>query len=414
MISLVAISLVVQVAEGEQDLDKLKVSELTAMVQDLEIEQADIDSCFDADQPRDQLMQLILKSRATTASYSDANAAIKSNVNAPCSAGEVATGKDRCEKAAHVGRISGTVFTYSENVPMLLKEFGPELKALLPWLKDYILEREAEWIKLPTRSDEHGRRDDNNPTLSARSTKYSLLGSGRTALERKNLRLLTEFVADALVDLQNNWQDLSHPANVANLKGFQAWGQYVKSYPWTKLPGLWVESWANVHRYIPEDWANYSHIDPHAHSLPFSGYITINAEPSVTVMRSPLTGKLFTVEGQNGRLQLFPGGIRHSTLPWEDQAEPRISMAVNIDVVQPGSHVQCQIPLTMKYCQSQTKKQIEVSKTSWISLVDEYADLAAEQAEEGKIALNVAGHDVTAEYSKGGRLAHLDLATEYI
>ena len=211
--------------------------------------------------------------------------------------------------------------------------------------------------------------DDDNPSLSARSTKYSFLGSGRTFDERKRLRRLTSFITDSLLEFQDLWQNMTHPQNVRNQNALAAWMPYVESNAWDTVPGLWVESWANVNRRTSEQegssWGQgKTHIAPHLHSFPYSGYITLDAEPSVTVFRSPFTRKLFTVDGQNGRLHLFPGGIRHSTLPW-DGATPRISLAFNIDFTQPGTHVSCQIPLTMKYCKSQVHHTTEIAKQSW-------------------------------------------------
>lgn len=83
-------------------------------------------------------------------------------------------------------------------------------------------------------------------------------------------------------------------------------------------------------------------------------------------MRSPLTRNLFALEAQNGRLSLFPGGIRHSTQPWNDQDSARVSMAFNVDVVEPGSRVGCMIPLTMRYCRSQESRQIAGKKVSML------------------------------------------------
>jgi hypothetical protein len=96
----------------------------------------------------------------------------------------------------------------------------------------------------------------------------------------------------------------------------------------------------------------------------------LDAEPSETMFRSPWEDKeLFTVEAQNGRLLLFPGGIRkytsnhsldqssagmawvnqapgncferwlvmtgHATVPWVDKSHPRISIAFNVELVDP-------------------------------------------------------------------------------
>ena len=58
----------------------------------------------------------------------------------------------------------------------------------------------------------------------------------------------------------------------------------------------------------------YTYMRPHSHAYPISGYMSIQAEPSETLFRSPWEDQeLFSIEAQNGRINLFPGGIRHAT-----------------------------------------------------------------------------------------------------
>ena len=47
------------------------------------------------------------------------------------------------------------VFTYVEQVPLLLTHFPRKLRELTPWLRDYVLEREAEWRQLPQSNQGH-------------------------------------------------------------------------------------------------------------------------------------------------------------------------------------------------------------------------------------------------------------------
>lgn len=260
---------------------QLKVSELALVAEQLHIDQSEIDACFDADNPRGQFLELIdRRAKATAIPISSATSnpstgsSQKGRVSQNfCGAGEVETMVGRCERVSRIGRIIGSLFTYSEEVPMLLREFTPELKSIMIWLRHYILEREAEWVALPARTTLTGRTDTNDRTLSARSTRYSLLSSGRNAQERERLRLLTDFIAGALIDFQTAWQDISHPANTANPKAYAAWGgkKLVTAGPWASVQGLWVESWANVHRSNSrpgqENWANYSEHHPYTPSM---------------------------------------------------------------------------------------------------------------------------------------------------
>ena len=58
----------------------------------------------------------------------------------------------------------------------------------------------------------------------------------------------------------------------------------------------------------------YTYMRPHSHAYPLSGYMSVQAEPSETLFRSPWEEQeLFTVDAQNGRINLFPGGVRHAT-----------------------------------------------------------------------------------------------------
>ena len=97
-----------------------------------------------------------------------------------------------------MGRVEGTAFRRVEGVPVLLKEFTPALKRLLPWLRAYMLEREGEWLKLPRGQ---GSWDGADVSLSSRSTRYNLLGSGRTALERARLATLRDFIAASVAEM---------------------------------------------------------------------------------------------------------------------------------------------------------------------------------------------------------------------
>jgi len=171
-----------------------------------------------------------------------------------------------------------------------------------------------------------------------------------------------------------------------------------------------MECWCNVHRRVAssqpahgaadiagsgsgavgEAWSQFSYIQPHQHSFPFHGYITLNAEPSNTTFRSPFTKKLFSLQGQNGRLAIFPGGVRHTTHPWSG-SDPRVTIAFNIDLAPPGTRVYCQIPLVLEYCQRQ-----QAGRVNWIRLLGE--ERVAELEMQQKMALDVGHAEVTRLY----------------
>ena len=48
-----------------------------------------------------------------------------------------------------VTEVDESTFTYVQGVPMLLKPFDDKLQRLVPWLKDYVLQREKDWLSLP-------------------------------------------------------------------------------------------------------------------------------------------------------------------------------------------------------------------------------------------------------------------------
>ena len=145
----------------QHDFSKWRLSELIAMVHHEmpQISQQAVDDCLDADEPRDRLMELVVSSHTTSQPVARN---VPPKVSA-CRHGTVPIGEDRltansvCE-AVHdpVGRSTGISIAWSEKVPMLLKQFDDPLQKQLPWLREYILEREQEWLKLPARCDATG------------------------------------------------------------------------------------------------------------------------------------------------------------------------------------------------------------------------------------------------------------------
>jgi hypothetical protein len=160
----------------------------------------------------------------------------------------------------------------------------------------------------------------------------SACGAGRTELEQERLGLIREFIGEAVAEFLVEFKTPPWPAEQ---DGNQDWKAMVQGKTWKHVPDAWAECWANVHRKADGDWGTkYTYLRPHSHSYPFSGYIYINAGASKTLFRSPYTKNLFTIDGQDGRLQIMPGGVQHATEPWAGDS-PRLSMAFNVEFVDP-------------------------------------------------------------------------------
>ena len=128
------------------------------------------------------------------------------------------------------------------------------------------------------------------------------------------------------------------------------------------------------------------YIMPHEHMFPVNGFLSVDVNGSDTLLRSPITGRVFKLGGRAGRMVLFPGGVRHTVPPWpheEAPGSPRMSVAFNIDWVAAGSKSRCVIPLRMKWCEKYTR----TAKHHWATLVAP-AD-AAKLDERGVSALQV-------------------------
>ena len=227
-----------------------------------------------------------------------------------------------------------------DQVPIVVKRIDPSLRK---WLKSYILSRELEFLKLPLGQ---GRWDDHDPTLTARSSSYNLLLTGRSKRENHWLSLLRNELAEIATEYISKWQQTAPDANPeANPEA--PWRKALnEEWRWTRVPAVFMQVWASVHRHVETNssssveelpaWPKYSHLRAHSHAHPISGYITIDALGSDTLFRSPFfEQKLFSVKAQNGRLVLFPGGVRHQTVPWHVKDRPRISIAFNIELAPP-------------------------------------------------------------------------------
>jgi hypothetical protein len=129
---------------------------------------------------------------------------------------------------------------------MLLKSPGSRLQKIMPWLKKYILEREEEWGQLPRGQ---GAFDEADPTVSARSTAYNLLSSGRTSIEKAKLKILRDAIAAAVVEYMQKWT--APGVQLAPLEEATPYRAGVNKMTWENIPAGWVECWCNVHRAPP-------------------------------------------------------------------------------------------------------------------------------------------------------------------
>jgi hypothetical protein len=87
-----------------------------------------------------------------------------------------------------------------------------------------------------------------------------------------------------------------------------------------------VAGWVNVyHKDGFLDWHKHGS-DLYEHDGRWHGYVCVNAEPSKTLYRNN-EGLVETVENKNGYITLSHAGLYHRVTPWENETEPRITIA---------------------------------------------------------------------------------------
>lgn len=87
-----------------------------------------------------------------------------------------------------------------------------------------------------------------------------------------------------------------------------------------------VAGWVNVyHKGGFLDWHKHGQ-DLYEHDGRWHGYVCVNAEPSKTLYRDQ-KGLVETIENKNGYITLSHAGLYHRVTPWEDDNEPRITIA---------------------------------------------------------------------------------------
>lgn len=170
-----------------------------------------------------------------------------------CGPGEVRIARDLCESKSSqsIAQTSSSALKAPHHVPIFLKNPGSRLKKIMPWLKNYILEREEEWKQLPRGQ---GAFDESDPTVSARSTAYNLLSSGRTVIEKAKLKILRDAIGAAVIEYMQKWT--APGVSLAPLAEATPYRAGVNSMKWDDIPSAWVECWCNIHRAAP------GHISP--------------------------------------------------------------------------------------------------------------------------------------------------------
>ena len=353
----------------------MRLSELAAALGARGVDQAQIDACFDADDPRAQAEALLRAADAAASPEPDTDDGLLGHgamiaAGAGCGAAEVLVPPGVCEafspeaSDSASGAAHGVHFAYREAVPVLSADLPAPLAKHLPWLRRYIAERYPRWQEQETALDDWDK--------FFHKASYSFLESGRTNKERRRLGQLQDFIQQMLVTYLQRWQQTA----AGSESQLATWKPYVQAVPWQARPdGALIESWANrecgpplghraspltvarppclssaVHQRTHSGYRPGKYIMPHEHMFPVNGFLSVDVNGSDTLLRSPITGRVFKLGGRAGRMVLFPGGVRHTVPPWshaEAPGSPRMSVAFNIDWVAAGSKSRCVIPLRM-------------------------------------------------------------------
>jgi hypothetical protein len=183
-------------------------------------------------------------------------------------------------------------------------------------------------MRLPVRDWQNSQGPAYN-TTTARYDQYNILADADTvpvvrALRAFIKRSVRQFLA--CVASSEQYYDASHGKA----------GEYYSSILQRLSPmPLYIMCWVNIYRH------NHA-LHWHVHHWPYQGYLSVASEGSSTLFRSnvdPMSRWRF--EHKNGLLFILPGGTLHSTTPWTNIEEPRITIAFN---VAPAANVQPQNP----------------------------------------------------------------------
>lgn len=124
---------------------------------------------------------------------------------------------------------------------------------------------------------------------------------------------------------------------LCQMPGFAELYDLVVKYFKTKEPNYKdyaVAGWVNVYNkdgYL--DWHRHGSNDGRWH-----GYVTVNAEPSKTLYKND-KGLVDTIVNKNGYITLSPAGLVHRVTPWNNNNEPRITIAFDFILRQQIDHL---------------------------------------------------------------------------
>lgn len=116
---------------------------------------------------------------------------------------------------------------------------------------------------------------------------------------------------------------------LCHMNGFAELYNLVVKYFKNKQPNykdFALAGWVNIyHKDGYLDWHKHGK-DIHNHDSRWHGYVCVNAEPSKTLYRDD-NGLVETIDNKNGYITLSPAGLAHRVTPWENDKEPRITIA---------------------------------------------------------------------------------------
>lgn len=242
------------------ELSLLKISELLQRASGAGVDSRRIEEAIDADDVKASLLGLLLSGEQQPQMPKTDSEAAQSETLSPyadndnsvderrrhlksCGPGKLLLPPGVCEEESPDSEPSGAVttgsrFSYMESVPVYSKHLTkPMKKSLLPFLREYILEREMEWMASELALSKMDQ--------SFHVASYSFLESGRTKKERKQLDSLRAFIKEMMLEYLKRWERTA----IQDPKMGKTWKQYIDAATWDSLPhGALIESWSNVHR----------------------------------------------------------------------------------------------------------------------------------------------------------------------
>lgn len=203
-------------------------------------------------------------------------------------------------------------------VPVYVVTPTGKLKKELPALREYMLQKEVEILRLPLSSAAYGNFSGSSAenSTTARSQYQSILSDSK---DSQVVALLADFVRESVA---NYLACLG--STPAYFRDSPTYSKHM--YPVRPVP-LQSHSWLNVY-HSGKSAANS--LKWHQHDAMLHGYISLNTETAGTLFRSPVNvSERWGIEHSLGMLVMMPGGTLHTTTPWRGQT-PRVTVAFNV------------------------------------------------------------------------------------